>query len=108
MSAPMLNQRIRLQAPETRRLPSGQQVPGYGPAVPVFARIDYLSSRAYTAALAEQSGCGVRLTVRRRPVGMGWRCTLPDGGVYRVKTRPEPHRVNGFLVLMLEVDDGNG
>ncbi|OQS41824.1 phage head closure protein [Chromobacterium haemolyticum] len=106
MNATQLKDRIRLRAPVKRRLPSGQEKTGWSDAKPAHAKVEYLGARTYTAALAEQTGCSVRATVRRRPVAHGWRVEL-EGGPFKVKT-VEPHKQRGYLVLMLERDDGNG
>lgn len=106
MSIPVLSGRIRLCAPQIARLPSGGEQKTWTAPVPVFAKVDYLGSRVYTAALAEQTGCSVRVIVRKRMVASGWRVLL-DGVLFAVST-VEPHKAPGFLVLMLRKDDGNG
>lgn len=106
MSIPVLRGRIRLCAPQITRLPSGGEQKAWTAPVPVFAKVDYLGSRVYTAALAEQTGCSVRVIVRKRMVASGWRVLL-DGVLFAVST-VEPHKAPGFLVLMLRKDDGNG
>lgn len=106
MSIPVLSGRIRLCAPQIVRLPSGGEQKTWTAPVPVFAKVDYLGSRVYTAALAEQTGCSVRVIVRKRMVASGWRVLL-DGVLFAVST-VEPHKALGFLVLMLRKDDGNG
>lgn len=106
MSVPVLSGRIKLCAPQVARLPSGSEQKTWSAPVPVWAKVDYLGSRVYTAALAEQTGCSVRAIVRRRVVATDWRVLL-DGVLFVVST-VEPHKTPGFLVLMLRKDDGNG
>jgi SPP1 family predicted phage head-tail adaptor len=106
MTVPILKDRIWLSSPEESRSPSGAVKKGWTDLRKVYAAVEYLASRVYTAALAEQTGCTVRVVIRRRPVASGRRA-LVDRVTYAVKT-VEPHRERGFLVLMLEKDDGNG
>lgn len=106
MTTPRLKERIKLSSPVVTRSPSGAEKTGWSDPVPVFAKVEYLGSRVYAAALAEQTGCSVRATVRKRPVAEGWRA-LVDGVPFKVSS-VDPHRDRGFLVLMLEKDDGNG
>ncbi|WP_046158596.1 phage head closure protein [Chromobacterium vaccinii] len=106
MNASMLNDRVRLSQPIKTRKPSGGWVDSWTEPKPVHARIEYLGARTYTAALAEQTGCRVRATIRRRAVVHGWRA-LVHGQPFKVKT-VEPHANRDFLVLMLETSDGNG
>ncbi|WP_043616879.1 head-tail adaptor protein [Chromobacterium violaceum] len=106
MNASMLNNRIRLSQPIKSRQPSGAVREGWGEPKPVHAKVDYLGARTYTAALAEQTGCSVRATIRRRAVAQGWRAWV-DGLPLKVKTI-EPHQDRSYLVLMLRTDDGNG
>ncbi|PRP71500.1 hypothetical protein BUE93_05740 [Chromobacterium amazonense] len=106
MNASMLKDRIWLSQPIKTRTPSGGVVDGWTEPKPVHARVDYLGARTYTAALAEQTGCSVRATIRRRDVAHGWRA-LVYGQPFKVKT-VEPHENRDYLVLMLETHDGNG
>ena len=106
MSAPRLKDRIKLCSPVVTRSPSGAEKKGWAVPVPVFAKVEYLGSRVYTAALAEQTGCSVRAIVRKRPVAEGWRA-LVGGEPFKIST-VDPHKERGFLVLMLQKDDGNG
>lgn len=106
MSYPKLRDRVRLCSPVQTRQPSGAVKEGWSDPVTAYADVEYLGSRTYTAALAEQTGCPVRVIVRKRPVAEGWRA-LVDGAPFKVST-VEPHRERGFLVLMLKKDDGNG
>lgn len=106
ITASSLNDRIRVQAPTPIRLPSGEVVNQWSVPFALYAKVDVLGARSYTAALAEQTGCSLRVTIRERSILVGWR-VLHGGGVYRVKA-VLPHEQRGYQVLMLEVDDGNG
>ncbi|OHX20506.1 phage head completion protein [Chromobacterium sphagni] len=102
----MLKDRIRLSQPTKTRTPSGAVREVWSEPKAVHARVDYLGARTYTAALAEQTGCRVRATIRCRVVADGWR-VLVHGQPFKIKTA-EPHKEPGYLVLMLETHDGNG
>ncbi|MCD0494827.1 phage head closure protein [Chromobacterium violaceum] len=106
MNASMLNGRIWLSWPVKTRKPSGQEVIAWSERKRIHARIEYLGARTYTAALAEQTGCSIRATIRRREVAHGWRA-LVNGQPFKVKT-VQPHQEPGYFVLMLETSDGNG
>lgn len=106
IGASSLNDRIRVQSLVETRQPSGAVTRGWSVPFVVYAKVEYLGANTYQAALAEQTGCSVRVTIRDRALLAGWR-VLHGGGVFRVKV-VQPHAQRGYQVLMLEVDDGNG
>lgn len=103
---PVLNKRIGVMRPILTRQPSGALVKSWSPVVLVHAHVEWLESSSYHAALAEQSGCSVRATVRRRDVAVGHRVVVADRTL-KVKS-VQPGRHPGYWQLMLEQDDGNG
>lgn len=107
MNASALKDRIRIMMPVETRKPSGQIEKTWAVPIAVYARVEHLGARVYTAALAEQTGCAIRATIRRRPmVVSGWRAEV-DGATYKINS-VTPDRHPGYLVLMLQTDDGNG
>lgn len=106
MNARELNEVVGLAAKLDTRKPSGQMVSQFASPTGAFAKVEYLSSKVYTAALAEQTGCELRVTIRQRSLATGsrlWHLHQP----FAVKTIT-PHQTKGFIVLMCEKDDGNG
>lgn len=100
-----LPHRLVLQLPRHSRLPSGAVATQAHDEVPVYARVEVLSATTYRAALAEQTGCELRVLIRQRllPAGVlfDWK-----GRRYRVKNDLPAQA--GFSWLMCGVSDGNG